>query len=128
MGEANGSGLPLGYLFIHSDGDGDAGAKERLLRQFFQHFVDTWQIKAILTLSDKDWSEINALRAVFPTAKHQLCFWHALKAIKERLQVSKRQPAKYDALHAIAEFSWIDPTFVPVGQLTIQQVSTSIPI
>lgn len=118
----NGSGLPLGYMFIHSDGKGNEGAKEHLLHQFFQYFVDKWKIKALVTLCDKNWSEINALRAVFPAAKLQLCYWHVLRAIKERLKILKRQPGHYDMAEAMAEFPWIDATFIPLKQLSTQQV------
>jgi hypothetical protein len=110
-------------MFIHSDGKGDEGAKENLLRQFFQYFVDKWKLKAVVTLCDKNWSEINALRAVFPEAKLQLCYWHVLRAIKERMKILKRQPGPYHVEDAIAEFPWIDPTFMPIKQLSPQQVN-----
>ena len=128
MGEAYGSGLPLGYIFIHSDGEGDTGAKERLLTQFFGHFVNTWQIKPIVTLCDKDWSEINALKNAFPGVKIQLCYWHALRAVKERLKILKRQPGKYDVHRARDELDWIDPSFVPVKELSDEQVCFPIQI
>ena len=35
MGEAYCSGLPLGYTFIHSNGEGDAGTKDACLLNFF---------------------------------------------------------------------------------------------
>jgi hypothetical protein len=34
----------------------------------------------LITLTDKDWAEINACLAEYPDAKHQLCFWHVLRA------------------------------------------------
>lgn len=37
------------------------------------------------TLSDKDKSDINALRTVWPNAKHHLCIWDVLRAIRHRL-------------------------------------------
>ena len=70
------------------------------------------------TLTDKDWSEINAMRIVWPSAKHQLCFWHALRALKQRLAKLAERPGAYNAEEAHKEFEFIDPTFVPVAQQT----------
>lgn len=67
-------------------------------------------------LTDKDWSEINAMGAIFPDAKHQLCFWHAIRALKQRLCKNKHTPAPYDAVAANREFSFIDVDFMPVSQ------------
>jgi hypothetical protein len=122
MGKMNSSGLPLGYIFIHSNGTGCKGAKENLLQQFFQYFMDTWKIKPVVTLCDKDCSEINALRGVFPSAKLQLCFWHVLRALKERLKILKQRPGFYNVQEAIDEFEWIDHTFVPIMQLSKEEV------
>lgn len=73
-------------------------------------------MQPIATLSDKDWSEINAFCKVFPQAKHQLCFWHCLDAIKKRLAILRRRPAYYDVDQAIHEFEFIDKNFVPIAQ------------
>ena len=56
------------------------------------------------------------MHAVWPNAKHQLCFWHALRALKQRLAKNKDTPAPYDGDAAHQLFEFIDPTFVPVGQ------------
>ena len=117
LGETYGKGLPLAYLLVQSDGTGPAGAKERLLTQFLKHIREKWNIKAIVTLTDKDPSEINACRQVFPEAAHQICFWHALRAFKTRLSILRRAPAFYDVNEAVAEFPWIDRSFVPARQL-----------
>jgi hypothetical protein len=109
--------MPLGYLLIQSSGDGATGGKERLIRQLLHHFHKVWKVRAIITLTDKDWSEINAFLAEYPDAKHQLCFWHALRAIKQRLAILRRAPAYYNATLAHEEFNWIDPKFVPIAQV-----------
>lgn len=117
MGEAGGSGLPVGWLFIRALGKPDPGTKEVALIHWLEHFKDKWEVKATTTLSDKDFSEINAMSRVFPNAKHQLCFWHAIKAIRTRLAILRRQPGFYNAQRAHDEFHWIDTSFVPLGQL-----------
>ncbi|TFK45179.1 hypothetical protein OE88DRAFT_1649504, partial [Heliocybe sulcata] len=49
---------------------------------------------------------------VFPGAKHQICYWHAIKYIEERLTTNK-PPAAYDPRKAHKVFSFIDPTWAP---------------
>ena len=61
-------------------------------------------------------SEINAFLAKFPNAKHQLCFWHCLRAIKTRLSILRRRPKFYDVLEAKKEFSFVDISFIPQRQ------------
>ena len=117
LGELAGSGCPLGYLLIQSSaGNGEPGGKERYIKKLLAHFKNTWALKPIITLTDKDMSEINAFLDVFPTAKHQLCFWHCLRAIKTRLSILRRRPKFYDVKEAMMEFPWIDEDFVPCTQ------------
>ncbi|KAG6848015.1 hypothetical protein H0H93_004170 [Arthromyces matolae] len=116
LGELYGSGCPLGYLLIKSDENAVEGGKERFITQFLRHFKTIGDLQPIATLTDKDFSEINAFRSVFPDAKHQLCFWHCLRAIKTRLAILRRRPKDYDVLEAIKEFPYISRSFVPIGQ------------
>ncbi len=118
LGETYGKGLPLGYVLVQSNGGGKTYAKERLLSQFLAFIRDVWGIQAIITLSDKDPNEIAALRKCFPDAKHQMCFWHNVRAIKTRLAILRRTPGPYNAAQAKAEFPWIDENFVPINQRT----------
>lgn len=73
----------------------------------------------MFTVSDKDWSEINACKAVFPDAKHQLCFWHVLWAIKKCLSILCHMPGFYSAEAAYAEFNFIDCSFLPTPQALV---------
>jgi hypothetical protein len=107
----------LGYLLVQSSPQSAAGGKEKYLRQLLAHFKNVWKIRALITLTDKDWAEINAFLAEYPEAKHQLCFWHALRAVKTRLAILRRAPAHYAVAVAHAEFDWIDTKFVPLSQL-----------
>ncbi|THH12617.1 hypothetical protein EW146_g7526 [Bondarzewia mesenterica] len=128
LGEVQGFGLPLGYLLIQSNA-ATHGAKENLLRQLLRH-VRKKKIKPSFTLSDKDFAEINAFRHVFPEAKHQLCFWHVIRAVKKRLSILRRAPAYYDAKAAQAEFHWVSQDFLPVGQSgdKLQPLPRTIPV
>lgn len=123
LGEIYGSGMPLGFLLLQSDGSGEKGAKERFLSEFLQHLREKWAILPKITLSDKDLSEIYAMRKQFPDAKHQLCFWHALRAIKKRLATLRRAPSPYNVAFARKEYPWIAEDFVPVSQSTVPLVS-----
>ncbi|XP_006462497.1 hypothetical protein AGABI2DRAFT_119353 [Agaricus bisporus var. bisporus H97] len=116
LGEVYGSGCPLGYLLVTSTGGGLPGAKENYLSKVLLHLKNHWQLVPAFTHTDKDLSEINACRKIFPDAKHQLCFWHCLRAIRTRLSILRRRPKPYNVVEAVKEFDWIDPLFVPASQ------------
>ncbi|KAJ7204151.1 hypothetical protein GGX14DRAFT_369028, partial [Mycena pura] len=115
LGEVSGSGCPLGYLLIKARKNSAPGGKQTYLERVLEYLQVTWKIRSIATLSDKDWSEINACLAKFKhlDSRHQLCFWHGLRAVKKRLAVVKRQPAPYDWREACREFDFIDTKFAP---------------
>ena len=70
-------------------------------------------IQPLCCLTDKDMSEINAIRNAWPNAKLQLCFWHAIKAVKTRLANSEKSTA-FNPRASIEEFpELIDPYFTP---------------
>lgn len=112
MGEANGQGIPLGII-MHCSTDSTAaeGAKERALDDFLAYYAKRCR-RVKFTLSDKESSEINALRKAFPRSKHVLCFWHAIQTLQKRL-ADDTAPASYDPLAANKVFSFIDPTWAP---------------
>ncbi|CAK5273380.1 unnamed protein product [Mycena citricolor] len=58
LGEVFGSGLPLAFLLIKSNGSPKPGSKERYLQALIRHISETWEVKPIQTLSDKDITEI----------------------------------------------------------------------
>lgn len=120
LGEVYGSGCPLGYLLIQSK-SGEPGGKERYISELLDYFNKKWKLKALITLTDKDISEINAFLKVFPDAKHQLCFWHCLRAIKTRLSILRRKPKYYDVKEAKMEFPWIDEKFLPLAQRNMKE-------
>ncbi|KAF5366172.1 hypothetical protein D9758_005759 [Tetrapyrgos nigripes] len=118
LGEVYGSGCPLGFLLLQSPQKGDAGVKEDYILCFLEHFKTKYALDPLFTLSDKDLSEINAFLKAFPSSKHQLCFWHCLRAVKQRLSILRRPPKFYDVTKTRNEFGdEIDKNFVPVGQV-----------
>ncbi|THU75985.1 hypothetical protein K435DRAFT_601431, partial [Dendrothele bispora CBS 962.96] len=100
LGELYGSGCPLGYLLLQSPKEGEAGVKQRFISCFLEHFKTHYGLDPSFTLTDKNLSEINAFLETYPNAKHQLCFWHALRAIKTRLSILRRQPKYYNVTEA----------------------------
>jgi hypothetical protein len=112
VGEANGQALPLAFAFTASTSqEAQPGAKDRMLQHVIKHIHEGCP-NITYTLSDKDMSEINAFRSQIPTAKHQLCYWHAIKYLEERL-AEDRPPARYDPRAAHRIFQFIDPTWAP---------------
>lgn len=116
LGEAYGSGLPLAYLLVKSPGSTVGGEKQAILEQYLRYLSEKYNLQIAFTLTDKDWSEIRACRTVFSDADHQLCYWHILRAIKQRLAILRRQPAHYNVREAREEFPWIDKEFLPISQ------------
>ena len=115
VAEAEGSGIPLAFLLISTGKDAPSGAKQAVLESFLGALKNLG-VRPEFTLSDKDWSEIKAMEAVWPEAKHQLCYWHALRAVKTRLAKNKTRPLPYDPAEPMKEFGFIDPSFVPASQ------------
>lgn len=83
----------------------------RLLVDFLNFFKKRCpRIK--FTLTDKERAEIEAFRKVWPEAKHQCCYWHAIRYLEARLAENK-PPAAYDPREAWRKFDFIDPTWAP---------------
>jgi len=119
-----GEGLPLSYLFVVTDPEAPPHTKETILINWMLA-LKACGISPEFTLSDKDQSEINALQHVWPKAKHQLCLWHLIRAVKRRLASSQGTPAFYWSAEAHEQFEFIDPGFLPLGQISVaDQVCT----
>ena len=99
MADMLGEGLPLSYLFVVTDAEAPPCTKETVLVNWMEALKDHG-ITPEFILSDKDQSEINALGRVWPTAKHQLCLWHILRALKRQLANNREPPAPYGSVDA----------------------------
>ena len=64
--------------------------------------------------------EINALKHIWPQAKHQLCLWHILRALKRQLS-QNQNPGSYSASEAHDAFPDINLSFVPLGQMSMNE-------
>ena len=110
--EANGQLLPLAFIFTKmTDRSAKSSAKQQIITEILAELSRCCpNIK--FTLSDKDPSEINACCTSISKAKHQLCSWHGVRYIEERLAEDK-PPAAYDPQKAQGVFEFIDPTWAP---------------
>ena len=114
-----GEGLPLLYLFIATEVDAAPLMKQTALIAWMGA-IKALGIRPEFTLSDKDQSEINALKDVWPDVKHQLCLWHMLRVIKQCLSKND-YPSLYNAHEAHSDFQEIDKSFTPVGQMSVNE-------
>jgi hypothetical protein len=122
-----GEGLPLSYLFITTKTNAAPHTKQTALIAWMSA-ISSLGIDPQFVLSDKDQLEINALKDIWPQAKHQLCLWHILRALKRRLSQNEN-PGSYNALEAQDAFPDIDTAFVPLGQMSAKEkVHTWFPI
>ena len=117
MADMLGEGLPLLYLFVVTHTEAPPGTKETVLVNWMES-LNSCGITPEFTLSNKDQCEINALNRVWPRAKHQLCLWHVLRALKRRLANNREPPMLYRLAAATQKFEFIDHTFVPLGQMS----------
>ncbi|KAJ6571057.1 hypothetical protein B0H19DRAFT_987718 [Mycena capillaripes] len=93
----------------------DQGKRTQALTAWAKCVRDTYGIIAKFTHVDKDMAEIKMLMDVW-NAKISLCWWHLHRAVCTRLANAKLATTPYDPGRARAEFSFIDETFVPLGQ------------
>jgi hypothetical protein len=116
LAECYGSGQPVAFLLIKSPETSIPHAKSRYIQAILDYMISKFRLRIIGTHTDKDLEEIRACQHCCKDATHQLCFWHALKAVKARLKDLRRAPAHYDVDKAQLEFPWIDPMFLPHRQ------------
>ncbi|CAG8842208.1 11181_t:CDS:2, partial [Gigaspora margarita] len=106
MGVIDGTGFPLSYLLI-------AAGKSRNITDILSQWMCALKNRQLTSfsyiLTDKDFCEINAAQKVWPDARLQLCFWHVVHAIKQRIASRKPILDKYNPIIAHQECSAIDP-------------------
>lgn len=89
LAEFDGTGTPLAYLFVQKLAPAEAGAMTQVLVKFMEK-IRFLGLEPSFVGCDKDKSEINAIQEVWPSAKVQLCFWHAKRAIRAKLHDSTK--------------------------------------
>ena len=123
--DMQGKGLPLSCLFITTEDTAPLTKQSALIA--WMTAVCSLGINPRFMMSDKDQCKINALTQVWLAAKHQLCLWHILRALKRRLSQNKT-PGSYNAIEAHHVFPDIDLAFIPLEQMSTEKmVSTRWP-
>lgn len=95
LSELDGTGVPLCYLLVAIDGDNqvsksaDSGAITSILEQFLQP-LKTANFEPLFFHCDKDKAEIAATKLIWPDVVIRLCFWHAKRAIRNKLKDNKK--------------------------------------
>ena len=108
LAEVDGTGVPLAYCFAETlaSEDGkkqkDSGAITCLLTQFLRP-LKTSGFRPTFFRSDKDFSEIGAIKQIWPDTTIQLCYWHAKRAIRDKLKDSKKTNTQNQYLPADAQ-------------------------
>ncbi|KAI0996137.1 hypothetical protein K3495_g12043 [Podosphaera aphanis] len=90
LAELDGTGAPMAYLFVeknNSFGTSSPGTMTQVIYQFLR-VLDNLGVNPSFVNCDKDKSEINAIEQVWPSARIQLCFWHAKRAVEMKLKKS----------------------------------------
>lgn len=89
LAELDGTGVPLAYCFARRGQSAAPRATSVILQQFLGYLRDAGMHPTFFGL-DKDFSEIRAVRQVWPAARIQLCFWHVKRAIRTKMASSNR--------------------------------------
>ena len=84
VGQIDGAGFAAAYLFL-DNAKKNEGVRTEILTKFLSNLKTLGLQFVDYFLTDKDWSQINAAKAVWNNCKIQLCLWHAKKAIKKKL-------------------------------------------
>lgn len=91
LAEYDGSGIPLAYCFVQKMpsesgvSGADPGALSNVLTQFLSHLRNLG-LNPTFFGTDKDRSEIFAIKQVWPETTVQLCYWHVKRAIRSKLK------------------------------------------
>ena len=128
LAEHDGTGVPLAYLFLGNSSqsspvDSVVGAKIDIITQFLRGLQSCSSINPSFFGCDKDQAEIAAIRNAYPSTTIQLCYWHAKRAIRQRLHSASRtktqnnyRPAEVLHLVPSLEICWGSiPDFRPQG-------------
>ncbi|TYJ56278.1 hypothetical protein B9479_002965 [Cryptococcus floricola] len=109
-------GVPAFYMLLDTKRSLSEAARTNALRIFFREAQKaTTCLNPKVIHTDKDWAEINAIRAEFLDGKPFLCLWHVVDAIATRLNKGELATRSYNSGLAHQQFPFIDPHFVSIN-------------
>lgn len=106
----------MSYCLLSTASSTEFNKRTRALQSWLEQLQDQHGIIPRFVHVDKDMAEIGAIRAVWPTAKIQVCWWHLRKAVRERLARGRLSTTPYNPSSAHAEFPFISLSFTPAGR------------
>jgi hypothetical protein len=112
----NGAGFPVAYMYFKHIGDSttsERNCKIPALTAFFSA-IRRGGINPTFMFSDKDISEIQAIKNVWGSSCGRLCIWHLKKAVDRGLAQGRALEMVYDVDEAMSEFNFVLPDFTPV--------------
>lgn len=113
IAENDNAGYPIAYCLLTTATVVSDGKRKLSLQHFMEKVRDTYNINLKFVHTDKDIAEIKAAQATWPSSKHQLCWWHLWKAIREWLSKVKLSTTAYHPTSAKAVYSFINIKFAP---------------
>jgi hypothetical protein len=113
IGEVDGFGVPLAYCLLSTATSIAKDKRTQALSAFFSAARDKYNLNPDVIHTDKDMAEVNAAHIVWPSSKHQLCWWHLRKAVRTRLAKNSLSTVPYHPFDAEREFGFIDVEFLP---------------
>jgi hypothetical protein len=116
MAEQDNSGIPVAYMLLSTASSIVPEKRIKALTSFLHCIRETYQVHPRFVHTDKDMAEIKAVKATWATAKHQLCWWHVRRAIRQRLALTKMETSAYNPETANRVFGFIDKTWYPSSQ------------
>jgi hypothetical protein len=116
MAEQDNSGIPVAYMLLSTASSIVPEKRIKALTSFLHCICETYRIQPRFVHTDKDMAEIKAVKATWATAKHQLCWWHVRRAIRQRLALVKMETSAYNPETANRVFGFIDKTWYPSSQ------------
>lgn len=116
MAEQDNSGVPIAYMLLSTASSIVAEKRILALTSFLQCIRDRYKLQPRFVHTDKDTAEIKAAKIIWPDAKHQLCWWHVRRAIRQRLAMAKLETSTYNPQRANKVFDFIDVSWLPTGQ------------
>lgn len=114
IGQFDGAGFAMAYLFIEGSKKND-GARTEILLLFFKELYNLGMNNIQFFLTDKDFAQISAAQHTWPNVKIQICLWHIKKALKKRF-ADNTQPkiTTYSSNSAHEIFDFVDVNFYPI--------------
>jgi MULE transposase domain len=103
----------VAYLFLSTAASIERDKRKRSLESFLNAIKTRYGMSPEFVHTDKDVAEINAMKSVWPDAKHQLCRWHMHRAVGDRCKKKKLATSKYDPKKANEAYRFISATWKP---------------